>query len=90
MPAMVEINELGACEHCNEILCIDMYSEDESMSAKWYCPYCKKEIGHKSFGYEKDSKGKWFRKYWVGPDKKMTETRPDELFNIGNVTVFVR
>jgi hypothetical protein len=80
----VSLAGLGLCEHCG-ILVTSENMPGDSMDAVWKCPKCEKVLSEKSFGFEN---GK--RKFWVGADKKWTEQKPTEDFNLGTWLVLIR
>jgi len=83
---VVNIETLGLCEHCSELLTMDGMSA-ESMNAPWVCPKCRGVLSHLSFGFASEQGGKV---RWVGPDGKWTETRPSEAFDLGSWRVIIR
>jgi hypothetical protein len=76
---------LGLCEHCGTLVSVSDYAADESMNADWLCR-CGKKLTHTSFGYDKGTEGaKKVR--WVSPDRKWTDVKPAEDFQLGKVRV---
>ncbi len=82
----VEVDGLGKCEHCQQILHILQYAGDESMSAQWLCGCCCAVVEGASFGYDATHT----KKRWIGPGSRWQDTRPTEDFTIGDLHVFVR
>lgn len=78
---------LGLCEHCGALLSIEGMPA-EAMDAKWNCPKCKKELTHKSFGFELIG-GKFEKKYWVGPECKWVNEKPKKDFKLGNWDILI-
>lgn len=76
---VVNVETLGLCEHCNELLSFADMPMD-SMNAPWVCPKCRGVLNHLSFGYATERGGKV---RWVGPDGKWTDKKPTENFDLG-------
>ena len=52
----VTLDSLGLCEHCNALFSLQDMPAD-SMSARWHCPHCEKEVSYLSFGYDCGTRG---------------------------------
>lgn len=85
MTGLFLISGLGLCQHCGVLLSIELIPQ-EAISCRWFCPKCKKEVDHESFGY--DQKGE--RVKWVGADLKWTNLAPEEDFKLGGLSLVVR
>ncbi len=82
-----ELENIGLCEHCGQLIAITDYTESEG-SEVWLCKHCGQVIGHSSFGFDQPETGcKKVR--WVGPGGQWVDKKPDETFNIEDLTVFV-
>jgi len=84
---MILLESLGKCEHCGRVLSIEGMP-GESIDAVWSCPTCKKELTHKSFGYEKVD-GQFKRVKWVNKSKRWTTKRPTSDFVLDGALVAV-
>ncbi len=83
---MILLEGLGKCEHCGRVLSIEGMP-GESIDAVWSCPTCKKELTHKSFGYERVM-GQLERVKWVNKNKRWTRKRPtSDFFLDGSLVV---
>jgi len=78
---------LGKCEHCGTIICIEFFPI-ESIDSEWKCPNCEGKITHKSFGFDKGTKGCKKIK-WVSSRGEWIEIQPEENFELGHFSVVV-
>lgn len=90
------IEALGLCEHCGALLSVEDMPGD-AMNARWFCPKCNEEIGHKTFGYEMemvenekgDKESKFKKTQWVGSNGQWVNEKPKRDFILGNWEVFI-
>lgn len=79
---------IGLCEHCGGLVDITDYASDETMNADWLCGHCSKPLGHLSFGFDRATQGAQKVK-WVGPNGTWVDSKPEEDFKLGNITILI-